>query len=119
MSSLERAEHLPAGVSIPGRARPPLDAVSFANCVTESELPMRFIFGRLVPGSFTRLPGGFRARYTSAYLGATLVAENDKLRLEVMVERADPVYNVWHDWIMDSSQRFLYQLAVTKPNLCR
>jgi hypothetical protein len=119
VSSSELPEDLPAGLLIPGRIRSPIDVIRFANCAAESDLPARLIFGGLVPGSFERFPSGFRVRYISAYLSAALVNKDNNLRLEVTVDRGDPVYNMYHDWPMDSAQGRLYQLAATKPDLDR
>ena len=120
MTSSEAPEDLPAGLLIPGRMHSPIDVIRLTNCAAESELPARFIFGRLVPGSFERFPDGFRARYASAYISATLVAESNRLRLEVKVERADPFYQVCHVWPANgSAQGLLYLLGPEKPNLDR
>ena len=115
----EAPEDLPAGLLIPGRVRSPIDAIRLTDCAAESELPARFIFGRLVPGSFERFPDGFRARYASAYISATLVAERNRLRLEVKVERADPFYHVSHEWPADSGQGLLHLLGPAKADLDR
>jgi hypothetical protein len=107
MSSPEAPDDLPAGLLIPCRVRSPIDAIRLTDCAAESELLGRFIFGRLVPGSFERFPNGFRTRYASAYISAALIAKSNNLRLEVKVERAEPVYHVWHVWAADSGQGLL------------
>jgi hypothetical protein len=62
------ADILPAWIFCPQRSRSPVTQIRFENCEVESDLPERFIFVQLVPGSFKQLPTGFSARYASSYI---------------------------------------------------
>jgi hypothetical protein len=83
----------------------------------ESDLPERFIFGQLVPGSFRLLPTGFSARYASRYIDTVVSSDGVKLQFEVKIERSDPYYRVCHCSNMNWNPGLLYQLAATMSDL--
>ncbi len=94
--SRDLADILPAWIFCPGRNRSPVTPIRLENCATESDLPDRFIFGQLEPGSFKQLPTGFSARYASSYIDTVVTGDGVKLRFEVKIERSDPCYRVCH-----------------------
>jgi hypothetical protein len=117
--SRDPADILPAWIFCPQRSRSPVTAIRFENCEVESDLPVRFLFGRLVPGSFKQLPTGFSARYVSSYIDMVVSGDGDKLRFEVKIERSDPCYHVCHYWNMNWNPGLLNQLTATKSDFDR
>ena len=93
--SRDPADILPAWIFCPQRSRSPVTPIRFENCEVESDLPERFIFGELEPGSFKQLPTGFSARYASSYIDTVVSGDGDKLRFEVKIERSDPCYHAF------------------------
>jgi hypothetical protein len=108
---------LPAWIFCPGRSRSPIDSIRFVDCAAESDLPERFIFGQLVPGSFRQLPTGFSARYASSYIDTVVSGDGVKLQFEVKIERNDPCYHVCHCSNMNWNPGLLNQLTSTKSDL--
>jgi len=113
------ADILPAWIYCPGRNRSAVTPIRFENCAAESDLPDRFIFGRLVPGSFRQLPTGFSARYASSYIDTVVSSDGVKLQFEVKIERSDPCYHVCHYSNMNWNPGLLYQLTATKSDFDR
>jgi hypothetical protein len=87
------------------------------NCEVESDLPERFIFGRMVPGFFESHPDGFSARFASSYIDTVVSGDGVKLRFEVKIERSDPYYHVCHCSNMNWNPGLLNQLTATKSDL--
>jgi hypothetical protein len=108
---------LPPWIFCPGRNRSAVTPIQFENCAAESDLPERFIFGQLVPGSFRQLPIGFAARYASSHIDTVLSGDGVKLQFEVQIERSDPCYHVCHCSNTDWNPGLLYQLTATKSDL--
>jgi hypothetical protein len=108
---------LPPWIFCPGRSRFPIDFIHFVDCAAESDLPERFIFGRLVPGSFKQLTTGFSARYASSYIDTVVSGDGDKLQFEVKIERSDPCYHICHCSNMNWNPGLLNQLTSTKSDL--
>ncbi len=111
------ADILSAWIFCPQRSRSPVTPIRFENCGVESDLPERFLFGQLVPGSFKQLPTGFSARYASSYIDTVVTSDGDKLQFEVKIERSDPCYHVCHCSNMNWNPGLLYQLTSTKSDL--
>jgi hypothetical protein len=105
------------GSSVPQRIRSPVTPIRFENCEVESDLPERFIFGQLEPGSFKQVPAGFSARYASSYIDTMVSGDGVKLQFEVKIERSDPCYHVCHCSSMNWNPGLLYQLTATKSDL--
>src|ERR1700736_3464019 len=108
---------LPPWIFCPGRSRFPIDFIHFVDCAAESDLPERFIFGRLVPGSFKQLTTGFSVRYASSYIDTVVNGDGVKLQFEVKIERSDPCYHVCHCSNMNWNPGMLNQLTSTKSDL--
>jgi hypothetical protein len=94
--SHDLADILPAWIFCPGRNRSAVTPIRFENCAAESDLPERFIFGQLEPGSFKQLPTGFSARYASSYIDTVVSSDGEKRQFEVKIERSDPYYHACH-----------------------
>ena len=112
-----RADILPPWIYCPQRSRSPIDSIHFVDCAAESDLPERFIFGELKPGSFKQLPTGFSARYASSYIDTVVSGDGVKLQFEVKIERSDPHYHACHCSNMNWNPGLLYQLTATKSDL--
>lgn len=108
---------LPAWIFCPQRSRSPVASVRFENCEVESDLPERFIFGQLVPGSFKQPPTGFSARYASSHIDTVVSSDGFKLQFEVKIERSDPYYHACHCSNMNWNPGLLNQLTSTKSDL--
>jgi len=108
---------LPVYIFCPERSRSAIGSIDFTDCEAESDLPERFLLGRLVPGSFNRLPTGFSIRYASSHIDALLSTDGDRLQFEVKVERSNPYYHVRHCSKTDWNSGLLPQLSLTKSEL--
>ena len=115
--SRDSVDILPAWIFCPRRSRSPVTPIRFENCEVESDLPERFIFGQLEPGSFKQLPTGFSARYASSYIDTVVSGDGVKLKFEVRIERSDPCYHVCHCSNMNWNPGLLNQLTSTKSDL--
>src|SRR3984893_2076457 len=111
------ADILPPWIFCPQRIRSPVTPIQFENCEVESDLPERFIFGQLEPGSFKQVPAGFSARYASSYIDTVVNGDGVKLQFEVKIERSDPCYHVCHCSNMNWNPGMLNQLTSTKSDL--
>src|SRR6266481_148200 len=109
--SRDPADILPAWIFCPQRSRSPVTPIRFENCEVELDLPERFIFGELEPGSFKQLPTGFSARYASSYIDTVVSGDGVKLKFEVRIERSDPCYHVCHCSNMNWNPGLLNQLT--------
>jgi hypothetical protein len=117
--SRDPADILPAWIFCPQRCRSPVTQIRFEECEVESDLPKRFIFGQLVPGSFKRRPTGFVVRYSSSYVDTVVTGDAENLQLEVKIERSDPYYQACHIWNINWNPGLLYQLTATKSDFNR
>jgi hypothetical protein len=117
--SRDLADILPAWIFCPQRSRSPVTPIRFEDCEVESDLPERFIFGRVVPGSFESHPDGFSARYTSSRIDTSLSVYGDKLRFEITIEGSDPDYHVCHYSNANWNRDLPYQLIATKSDFDR
>jgi hypothetical protein len=115
--SRDLADILPAWIFCPQRSRSSVTAIRFENCEVESDLPERFIFGRMVPGSFKLLPTGFSARYASSYIDTVVSSDGEKLRFEIKIERSDPYYHSCHCSNTNWNPGLLNQMTSTKSDL--
>jgi hypothetical protein len=107
---------LPAWIFCPQRCRSPVTQIRFEECEVESDLPKRFIFGQLVPGSFKRLPTGFVARYSSSYVDTVVTGDGENIQFKVRIDRSDPSYDACHIWNINWNPGLLYQLTATKSD---
>src|SRR5260221_4412597 len=111
------ADTLPTWIFCPQWSRSPVTPIRFENCGVESDLPERFLFGQLVPGSFKQLPTGFSARYASSHIDTVVSSDGEKVQFEVKIERSDRYHHVCHCSNINWNPGLLNQLTSTKSDL--